>query len=414
MAPSCSDLWGCHQMSSCVILDCLLPNSIIVPLTCHKEVTLRKLKQEIWQEAKKYPLYRVLGLPEEYVFVGVTQDAEQEEFWDENRRLCDLQLFSPILKLVEPRGSKEEKVLNYEISLAIGRSVHDLDDAKDNEIQDFRRKIIEVVGDAVKSRQSGGLESLACYQHPPELEPSAKLPSSIEKHLDEGYLTVTVWRGSSESTSVRVTWDTYPDGIIAEALTRLTIPSDTLGSMAAIQGASRHALKICGTNEYLLAGRPITQYKTVRIWLSRGKTPQFSMISRGELYSSLNTYEFVEPSYVRTSPCKLPSIPESLPLSLWHPSMDGRLKVHILWASYVNVRDAQKIYVRAGVYHGSELLCQVRETQHVHCSNPKWGEWIQFELPIQEIPRAARLCLSICSEKRQKKKEKVVGTLCIF
>ena len=38
----------------------------------------------------------------------------------------------------------------------------------------------------MKARQSGGLESLACYQHPPELEPSSKLPTSIEKHLDEG------------------------------------------------------------------------------------------------------------------------------------------------------------------------------------------------------------------------------------
>lgn len=58
----------------------------------------------------------MLGQPEEYVLVGVTQDAEQEEFWDETKRLCDLRLFSPILKVVEPRGSKEEKVLNYEIS----------------------------------------------------------------------------------------------------------------------------------------------------------------------------------------------------------------------------------------------------------------------------------------------------------
>ncbi|XP_068234366.1 phosphatidylinositol 4,5-bisphosphate 3-kinase catalytic subunit alpha isoform-like [Palaemon carinicauda] len=186
MAPSYPELWGCLPMSTCVILDCLLPNSIILAITCHKEVTLRKLKYEIWQEAKKYPLYRILGVPENYLLVGVTQDAEQEEFWDESRRLCDLRLFSPILKVVEPRGSKEEKVLNYEISLAIGRCVHDLDDVKDNEIQHFRRKIIEVVGDAVKARQTGGLESLACYQHPPELEPSSKLPTSIEKHLDEG------------------------------------------------------------------------------------------------------------------------------------------------------------------------------------------------------------------------------------
>ncbi|XP_069182358.1 phosphatidylinositol 4,5-bisphosphate 3-kinase catalytic subunit alpha isoform isoform X2 [Procambarus clarkii] len=398
-------------MSTCIILDCLLPNSIIIPLTCHRDVTLSKLKSEIWQEAKKYPLYRVLGLPEEYILVGVTQDAEQEEFWDESRRLCDLRLFSPILKIVEPRGSKEEKILNYEISLAIGRSVHDLEDLKDAELQEFRRNIIEVVGEAVKARQQCGLALLACYQHPPELEPTSKLPSSIEKNLDEGYLMVTVWRGDSESTNVRVTWDTYPEGIITEALKRLSPARDDLYLTTSVMKSSRHALKICGTNEYLLAARPITQYKTIRVWLSRGKTPQLSMVSRGEMYAALNTFDFVQPSYIRMATAESSSSSESSPLSLWHPSMDGRLKVHILSASYVNVKEAHKIYVRAGVFHGGDRLCDVGETLHVAGSNPRWGEWIQFDLPIQEIPHGARLCLSVCSERRQtdkkRKKEKM-------
>ncbi|KAG7162944.1 Phosphatidylinositol 45-bisphosphate 3-kinase catalytic subunit alpha isoform-like [Homarus americanus] len=389
-------------MSPCIILDCLLPNSIIVPLTCHRDVTLSELKSEIWQEAKKYPLYRVLRVPEEYVLVGVTQDAEQEEFWDESRRLCDLRLFSPILKIVEPRGSKEEKILNYEISLAIGRSVHDLEDSKDAELQEFRRSIIKVVGEAVKARQQCGLASLACYQHPPELEPTAKLPTSVEKNLDQ------------ESTSVRITWDTYPEGIIAEALKRLSPshPLDDFSSAPLVHNASRHALKISGTNEYLLAGRPITQYKTVRVWLSRGKTPQLSVVSRGELYASLNTFEFLQPSYIRSPVTKSSPPPDHSSLTLWHPSMDGRLKVHILWAKCVNVKEAQKVYVRAGVFHGGDQLCVIRETQHVAGNNPKWGEWIQFDLPIQEIPQGARLCLSVCSERRhtdkKKRKEKMV------
>ena len=81
------------------------------------------------------------------------QDAEREEFYDESRRLCDLRLFQPILKVhctnvhleqkfahifnlwdtesmnfnlifkpqvVEPAGNKEEKMLNYEIGIALG------------------------------------------------------------------------------------------------------------------------------------------------------------------------------------------------------------------------------------------------------------------------------------------------------
>lgn len=47
--------------------------------------------------------------------MGVTQEAEREEFYDETRRLCDLRLFHPILKVIEPLGNREEKILNREI-----------------------------------------------------------------------------------------------------------------------------------------------------------------------------------------------------------------------------------------------------------------------------------------------------------
>ena len=63
----------------------------------------------------KYPLYYLLSDPVSYIFVSITQDAEREEFYDETRRLCDLRLFQPILRLVEPKGNRDEKMLNYDI-----------------------------------------------------------------------------------------------------------------------------------------------------------------------------------------------------------------------------------------------------------------------------------------------------------
>ena len=64
------------------------------------------IKAELWIEAKKYPLYLKLGDRESYIFVAITQDAEREEFYDETRRLCDLRLFQPILKVMEPKGNE--------------------------------------------------------------------------------------------------------------------------------------------------------------------------------------------------------------------------------------------------------------------------------------------------------------------
>ena len=86
------------------------------------------------------------------------QDAEREEFYDETRRLCDLRLFQPILKVVEPAGNKEEKMLNYDIGIALGLPVHELDEMmnKDSEVMEFRRNILNVTRAAVEERDKDG------------------------------------------------------------------------------------------------------------------------------------------------------------------------------------------------------------------------------------------------------------------
>lgn len=50
-----------------------------------------------------------------FFFHSCLQEAEREEFYDETRRLCDLRLFQPFLKVIEPVGNREEKILNREI-----------------------------------------------------------------------------------------------------------------------------------------------------------------------------------------------------------------------------------------------------------------------------------------------------------
>ena len=44
MAPSSGELWGHHLMPSLVNIDCLLPNGILVTLSCNRDETLEKIK----------------------------------------------------------------------------------------------------------------------------------------------------------------------------------------------------------------------------------------------------------------------------------------------------------------------------------------------------------------------------------
>ena len=100
MAPSSGELWGHHLMPQLVVVDCLLPNGVLVPLRCYRESLLEKIKEDLWREARNYPLFGHLQDSSSYIFVSITQDAEREEFYDENRRLCDLRLFQLILKVL--------------------------------------------------------------------------------------------------------------------------------------------------------------------------------------------------------------------------------------------------------------------------------------------------------------------------
>ena len=112
MPPSSGELWGHHLMPSQVEVDFLLPNGIMISLPCQRDATLGNLKSKLWTEAKRYPLAYCISDPSAYIFGGITQDAQREEFYDETRRLCDLRLFMPVLKIVEPMGNKDEAMQN--------------------------------------------------------------------------------------------------------------------------------------------------------------------------------------------------------------------------------------------------------------------------------------------------------------
>lgn len=79
------------------------------------------LSQVVWKHAQYEPLYHMLSDPEAYVFTCINQTAEQQELEDEQRRLCDIQPFLPVLRLVAREGDRVKKLINSQISLLIGK-----------------------------------------------------------------------------------------------------------------------------------------------------------------------------------------------------------------------------------------------------------------------------------------------------
>lgn len=68
-----------------------------------------------------------------------------------------------------------------------------------------------------------------------------------------------------------------------------------------------------------------------------------------------------------------------------------------------------QVCVRAGIYHGSEALCDIQCTQPEGGSNPSWNQFLDFDLNVHNMPRMARLCLviySVCLDRRKTKSRK--------
>lgn len=58
---------------------------------------------------------------------GITNDGEKEEYVNETKTLEELDLFIPMLKLMEREGNQDEKMLSADISNLIGKRLHDFD-----------------------------------------------------------------------------------------------------------------------------------------------------------------------------------------------------------------------------------------------------------------------------------------------
>lgn len=133
-----SELWGQCSMSQTVDVDCLLPNGLFINITCSRDITLQDLRVRICEEASRISYFDDLKLPDSYVFVSVNQEAKSIEYYDYSKRLCDLKLFYLFFKLIEAEGNLEEKLLNANISKAIGLYVNEIEQSKDIELTEFR------------------------------------------------------------------------------------------------------------------------------------------------------------------------------------------------------------------------------------------------------------------------------------
>ena len=139
------------------------------------------------------------------------------------------------------------------------------------------------------------------------------------------------------------------------------------------------------------------------------------LMSKNKVYETIPSATFHIPSYMRKSlhGSSLHHSNGKKNELLWNTERSS-FRIHIVNANYVNATGSDQVFVRAGLFHGTEPLCQVVDTKLVAQTqqNPRWDEWIQFELHTIDLPRAVKLCVSVCAVKRRNKNREDTTMLC--
>eukprot|EP00730_Choanoeca_flexa_P008408 TRINITY_DN12483_c0_g1_i4.p1 TRINITY_DN12483_c0_g1~~TRINITY_DN12483_c0_g1_i4.p1 ORF type:complete len:1013 (+),score=316.78 TRINITY_DN12483_c0_g1_i4:28-3066(+) len=380
-----------------VALTCLLPTGMLVKVNASSSQTFTEIKESVWKFARDLPFFRELKQAHSYGFQGVNQDGELVDLPDDDT-YASAKLFSPLLKLFLRKGTRDEQNFNFAISGLIGKQLNKYDYIQDAEVASFRRSIIQVCRDAVEARSSRGRDGAAEHRFPPNVSVTP-FPEHLKSKLKKGeQLMVVVKIGEAQSKQICKINDT-PDAFIASLVKRARV-AQALGSSL----ASDYVLKVLGRDEYFLGNYKMGQYNYVRDKLAGGyaKTDMSDVDVRLVLERRDGLYRKIpeakaDEMLMKQRPPKVEEGPKGPQAMTWFaPEAESKFSIKIEGARNVITGKLFSVGISACIYLGDRALCPAETTRYIPPDdNLNWGEVIEFDLSIKDIPRDARLCLSL-------------------
>ena len=357
---------------------------------------LSEVKEELWEEARKYPLKGLLKEQSSYNFMCVNSMAEKEELIDETQRLCDVKPFCSLLKVVEREGDKAEQTLNIRIGQLIGKALNDFDALKSLEVNEFRWRMKLMVQGIVTAQETMTLIDRIKYHYPCHIGESEELPQYLAPKLRDGNMVVGIRLDNVETCfSFSVAHTTTPFQLLTIALQK---NATLLGQYPiSLDIAEGFVLKVSGRHEYLIGDYALSRFLCVRESLSKDVLPSFvAMPSANVPFEKSDTNSLVSSS--SSSDRISRSFPtlrkKNTSVSSW--DVEDLFSFRVGSVSLLNCSESS-VGIQAGIFHGGRSLCEARKTTARLCSNGDctWDENLEFNLKLHNVPRTARLCLVV-------------------
>ncbi|XP_051963061.1 phosphatidylinositol 4,5-bisphosphate 3-kinase catalytic subunit beta isoform-like [Xyrauchen texanus] len=403
------DLWAESGLDGDdqVMVDFLLPTGVYIQMEVPRESTIQHIKLLLWKEAQTYPLFSLLGEMESHMFECVNQAAVHEELEDETRRLCDVRPFLPVLKLITRNCGRAERLLDSKIGVLIGKGLHELDALQEQEVKDFRSKMKRISEEKMQRMQMMSWGEWLRSFYAPQVE-AGSLENLIDKH--EGGIKITMHYDQSQDTaSLKVSLHCTVTELMDQALKKWQTthsPEEDIGPR------SDYVLRVSGILEFLFEDLPLNQYKYIRTCLLASEIPHLTMvhcrIMKAMFEKEICTIGSVLARKMSNPPLPLPPKkrgPMQLHTCVW--KVQSMFRINLMKGIKVNAEDAAKIQVRAGLFHGTELLCKTAvSSESSSRSEHVWNKTLEFEIPVCDLPRMARLCFAIYAVMDKVKKQR--------
>ncbi|CAL8343536.1 unnamed protein product [Arctogadus glacialis] len=406
------DMWSplAGHATELVPVDFLLPTGIYIQLEVPSEATIQHIKLLLWKQAQTYPLFPALGEMESHMFECVNQAAVHEELEDETRRLCDVRPFLPVLRLVTRNCGRAERLLDSKIGVLIGKGLHELDALQAQEVKDFRAKMLRVSEARMQFYHAMTWSEWlqACFS--PQMETTGAAPPAASSYSQEEYLKITIhFDQSQDAASLRVSPASTPTEVMEQGLKKwLTTHGPEDDSR---QGP--YVLRVSQRLEFLCGDHPLIQYKYIKECIQAREPPHLTLV----LTSTIRTMFEKEISAIgavvsrksSNPPVPLPPkrrAPTQVQTCVWDES--SQFKIILLKASKVNAEETAKVQVRAGLFHGTELLCKPAvSSESSGRSEHAWSDGtLEFDIVASDLPRMTRLCFAVYAIMDKVKKQK--------
>ncbi|XP_034029167.1 phosphatidylinositol 4,5-bisphosphate 3-kinase catalytic subunit delta isoform isoform X1 [Thalassophryne amazonica] len=382
-----------------VMMDFLLPTGIFLTFPVSRNNTIKSIKKMVWKNARSEALFSALCDPDAYVFTCINQTAEREELEDESRRISDVRPFMCVLRLVAREGDRVEKLNNTQISLLIGKGLHEFEAQKNHEVNEFRAKMRTFCEEKALDRQMLPWQRWMEYNFPCDLEPCCSLPSGKSKNT-KIFINVK-FEASDESFMLQQDPQDLPAALMKSALKKKATVFRSVR-----QQPEDYTLQVNGRWDFIYGNHPLCQFKYIFSCLRNNQNPHLTMVH----CSTISKHQDEQGTMCKqTYRSRTTSRPPPLPLkkqntsSLW--SINELFYIQLVQGSRVNADEGMKLVVQAGLYHGSELLCKVVTSSEVTmCSEPLWNQKLEFDINVADLPRMSRLCFALYAVIEKTKK----------